>query len=324
MAQPLDRSQIVACYRAIFDRDPESEIVIENHLKSGASLESFLRAALQSPEFKARRLLEAPKSDHLARSSAPGDIDVSGRAKDMKSLLSHMKKVWTKYGVEDPYYSVLTNEIFRKSTIGDQEVAEFYANGIKEYEFITKILHHNGISLSSSSTVLDFGCGLGRVGAQFATRYKKYIGVDISAPHLAQAESHFRSIGLDNSDFILLEKFLVEPIVADLIFSVIVLQHNPPPVIGMLIKKMCQSLSPGGVILFQVPTGIIGYKFDLAHYLKNLPSEGVMEMHAFPQAEVYKIMRDCDCELVEVFEHDMIGPIGESTIFVAQKKSNRK
>jgi hypothetical protein len=73
--------------------------------------------------------------------------------------------------------------------------------------------------------------------------------------------------------------------------------------------------------VFQVPTGLVNYRFKLRDYLKNLPSDGRMEMHAIPHKEVFRIFREQGMQPVEVFEHDVIGPIGESTIFVAVKDS---
>lgn len=317
LTRHIDRDQVVACYRAMLGREPESEAVIQSHVDSGATLQAFLSTTLQSHEFLSKnRLPQRRRSPSL---SASVEIEVSGTSKQMRTLMSHMRDVWTKYGNEDPYYSVLTNEGYRNAVISESKIIEFFEQGEGEYRFINRTLANNGIDTEPNATILDMGCGLGRVGSHFAKLVANYIGVDISRPHIDLAKKYFERAGIKNAEFMMLDKFLKTEKVADLIFSVIVLQHNPPPVIGLIIDRMCRALRPGGTLLFQVPTALTGYRFCLSHYLANLPNQGVMEMHAFPQKEVFKIFRQNGLQPVEVFEHDMIGPIGESTVFVAVK-----
>ena len=44
----------------------------------------------------------------------------------------------------------------------------------------------------------------------------------------------------------------------DLVYSLIVLQHNPPPVIRLIVRAFLKALNPGGVAYFQVPTTVAG------------------------------------------------------------------
>jgi SAM-dependent methyltransferase len=316
----VDERIVVACYRALLGREPESALIIEEHIQAKHTLESLLKACLQSSEFAGRKIEEEPvHAGPKVREKM--EIDTSGSATEMKKLFKHMESVWSKYGKEDPYYSVLTNEIFKKSNINKKNVEEFYHSSNSDFDFINSALKRNYIELKKDSTVLDFGCGLGRVGLRFVENDHPYIGVDISRPHLTQAEKYFSEMNFKNYEFILLEKFFQQTEIADLVFSLIVLQHNPPPVIALLIEQMCDALRPGGTLIFQVPTRLNGYRFNTSDYVSNPPNHGVMEMHAFPQKEIFKILRNHKCTPVEVFEADMIGPIGESTIFVAVKDS---
>lgn len=318
LATGVDKGTVVACYRALLGREPESDLVIEAHVQAKHTLESFLKACIQSPEFVGQKIEgEAVRAGPGAREKL--EIDTTGTPTEMKKLLKHMESVWSKYGKEDPYYSVLTNKIFKKSIINKKTIKEFYYTSNSDFNFINSALNRNSIQLEKESTVLDFGCGLGRIGARFVENNQPYIGVDISRPHLMQAEQYFSEMNFQNYEFILLEDFLQRAEIADLVFSLIVLQHNPPPVIALLIEQMCKALRPGGTVIFQVPTRLNGYRFNMGEYVLNPPNHGVMEMHAFPQQEIFKILRSHGCTPVEVFEADMIGPIGESTIFVAVK-----
>jgi hypothetical protein len=55
----------------------------------------------------------------------------------------------------------------------------------------------------------------------------------------------------------------------DAFYSKIVLQHNPPPLIGYLLRTLIRSLRRGGVGVFQVPTFYAGYRFDLHSALQS-------------------------------------------------------
>jgi hypothetical protein len=90
-------------------------------------------------------------------------------------------------------------------------------------------------------------------------------------------------------------------------YSVIVLQHNPPPVIGILLKKILSKLRDGGIEYFQVPTSALGYRFDSRTYLKEFMDNTNMEMHVFPQRELFQIIKEQGCRVMEVREDNLVG-----------------
>ena len=109
---------------------------------------------------------------------------------------------------------------------------------------------------------------------------------------------------------------------ADLVYSVIVLQHNPPPVIHMLVRAFLKALNPGGVAYFQVPTYRVGYRFSPGEYLENEgKTHAMMEMHVLPQRIIFQTACEESCELVEVLEDDWTGlRLGEvSNTFMIRK-----
>jgi hypothetical protein len=109
----------------------------------------------------------------------------------------------------------------------------------------------------------------------------------------------------------------------ELWFSRIVLQHNPPPIAAMILRRALGLLAPGGLAVFQVPTHAIGYRFRVAEYVNGLGQPGGIEMHVLPQPVVFDIVRDCACEPREVLEDFSAGPSGSwnSTTFVVRKRN---
>ncbi len=92
----------------------------------------------------------------------------------------------------------------------------------------------------------------------------------------------------------------------DLFYSKIVLQHNPPPVMAVLLKNLLAALSPGGIGFFQIPVFKVGYSFLIEKYLQE-DNQTNMEMHFFPQADLLQLVADAGCRVCELFEDDAIG-----------------
>jgi hypothetical protein len=109
----------------------------------------------------------------------------------------------------------------------------------------------------------------------------------------------------------------------DLWFSRIVLQHNPPPVIAMILRRAFALLSPGGLAIFQVPTYAIGYRFVVKEYLREVGRQHGIEMHVLPQRAILEIAQQAGCTLLEVREDASAGNPGSwlSNMFVFQKST---
>jgi hypothetical protein len=102
---------------------------------------------------------------------------------------------------------------------------------------------------------------------------------------------------------------------------VIVLQHNPPPIIRVIIRELIRALNSGGIALLQVPTYSLGYKFSLQEYLANEATRNGIEMHVLPQNEIFDIVSQEQGKLVEVLKDGWILKYGKrSNTFVIQKE----
>lgn len=109
---------------------------------------------------------------------------------------------------------------------------------------------------AADKTVLEHGCGVGRVTHALAQRSKHGYAYDISAPHLELAQQFTMSRGLRNITYarITHPRDVMRLPKVDAIYTLIVLQHNPPPVIRLILNGLMQSLAPGGVAFFQLLT----------------------------------------------------------------------
>jgi SAM-dependent methyltransferase len=156
--------------------------------------------------------------------------------------------------------------------------------------------------------VFEFGCGIARVTPHLAEVFPRVTACDVSAAHLQIAREVIDRSGAPNVKLTLAdeEKFGMEgPF--ELWFSRIVLQHNPPPIMALILRCALMLLAPRGVAVFQVPTYCRGYQFNTVEYLASLTGTGNIEMHILPQAAVFKILAETECRPVEVREDGATG-----------------
>lgn len=313
----LSREEVVWAYRMILGREPESEAAIGDNLRVG-DLPTLRRAFAANPE--ARGLFAATRPSSPYRDAGRAAIDTDGGAADIAAMLARIAEAWRRFGETEPHWSVLTGAPFKADSIA-ANLEPFYASGGPDVAELLGPLARAGLATAGFARVLDFGCGVGRLALSLASRAEEVVGVDISPPHLRLAAERAGATGIGNVRFAAIDR--VEELDAfagfDLITSLIVLQHNPPPVIAVILRKLLAALAPGGVAVFQVPTFLPGYAFSIASYLAS--AQPPMEMNAIPQHAVFRIVAEQACDMLEVREDGRVDDLnGVSQIFAARRR----
>ncbi len=82
----------------------------------------------------------------------------------------------------------------------------------------------NLLNLDTSKTVLEIGCGTGRIAKKIISRCKKYVGIDVSTKTVNTARKHFENF---NNAFFLNEDFLNYKVNQkyDVIYSTLTFMH---------------------------------------------------------------------------------------------------
>jgi SAM-dependent methyltransferase len=318
----LTHEDVVSAYKLFLDREPESKEVVIYWAEHTS--EELRNAFLASEEYSLKAeeyRLKAEGGERLraivlslSGYETPVYVQVEGLAPDeSEALFREIKTQWTKLGEVDPFWSVLSYDEFHAKD--DPEIiGKFFASGKESLELIEKTLSRNGITLPGNATIVEYGCGLGRVTWHLARRFSHVIGIDISESMISAANAYMRKHQTGNVSFRLLKE--VEDIdelpSCDLFFSQIVLQHNPPPLIARIIKSAIRNLRPGGFALFQVPTYRKNYRFEVNEYLsakKGIGNAAKMayEMHIIPQRDLFRIIHDAGGLLVEIYEDTNTG-----------------
>lgn len=308
---PISDTEIAWVYRMLLGREVTPEEC--ERWRTVPSLDVLRRAAFDSVEFRGvlrRMAMDVPQQApaRLPHELPPNPVEWDASPAAMDRLLDHVTRTWTALGRDKPHWSVLSSEQFLPEKI-EENRRNFYASGANDVKRIVAALERHGRSPVRLARAVEYGCGVGRVTPYLAKIFAAVTAIDISSSHLAMAQEAAQEAGAWNARFRLARApdfGMTEPF--DLWFSYIVLQHNPPPVIAMVLRRALAMLAPGGVAIFQVPTHATGYRFDLENYLENPTSTGTIEVHCLPQAVVYRLAAEAGCVPLETREDTAMGP----------------
>jgi len=317
----VSSEDVEAAYRLFLGRKASAQ---EISIWLGTSSLTALRSAfLSSDEFSAaqQRLAKArgPSPSHLPFELPPLDVEWQTDSRTAARLIEHVRKTWTALGQERPHWSVLSSEQFLPERIAESE-SKFFASGQKDVAVLTSALKRHAVM--GNHSVFEYGCGIGRVTAHLAGAFNSVTACDISSSHLDMARHTTGSRNnvtfklVNDEKFAMTESFGVW-------LSHIVLQHNPPPIIAMILKRMFSLLAPDGIAMFQVPTYCLGYRFNIAEYLNGGKSDGAIEVHCLPQSVIFGLAQQAGCIPLEIREDDAMGPASHwlSNTFVFRKPS---
>jgi SAM-dependent methyltransferase len=306
----MDEQQVVTgLYRSLLMREPDQGglSTYMGELKRGEAVEQVIAYFVQSPEFRGKISRLSPPNP--LSEAPPMRVGLQLSDDESRLLWDHVARTWSSLGTADPYWSVLTNPRWKAERMTQAEVLDaFYDTGRHDIATLDRWFERNGIATGPLEVCAEYGCGVGRCTVWLARRFRRVLAFDISEPHLRLANARAQAEGLNNIEFIHVrsEQELQRLNGTDLFYSVIVLQHNPPPVILSILRHAFRGLRPGGIAHFQVPTYALDYAFELQEYLGRLRNQG-MEMHFVPQRAIFDLAATCGMQPIEVAPDSSIG-----------------
>jgi len=314
----LTREQVIAAYEALLGRGPRNETETADALASHADVRALRQHLLTSREFAPDvAMLVLQRAFALDRETIQ-TVQTKADPHQLQRLLNRIRETWVRIGKTDSYWSVLSWDIFKDGL--SENANTFWESGRSDIERLNVWLCRNEIPKNPAWTCLEYGCGAGRDTRWLCSEFGRVIAMDISSSHLEVAA---KAVGAQhpNAQFVEVQDLSAYPRLPefDLLFSLLVLQHNPPPLIAFILDSLLGRLRQGGIAYFQVPTLCRNYSFDLDSYLALDRNEG-FEMHVIPQREVFEILRRNGCELLEVQADDKAGSLDfVSNTFLARK-----
>jgi SAM-dependent methyltransferase len=305
----IREEDVVYAYRFMFGRDPENRETVAQYASQVNSLKELRDLFLNSTEFRnliGRNLV--PRAPKPGFQGPRMRVELTDDPAILDALFAKTVAQWEHLGKTEPYWSVLTSNRYFIETFQQGRDA-FFATGEVEVQAFEATVARAGLSFPQNARCLELGCGVGRVTAALAKRVHEVVAVDVSQSHLDVAKNELTHFQLENKvDYQLLSQLSQIQTLGrfDVVYTKIVLQHNPPPVINYMLKSVLNSLNPGGIALFQVPVYQAGYSFDISKYLNKEHSD-LMDMHFFPHTDLFKLILNSNCSILELREDDAIG-----------------
>jgi 2-polyprenyl-3-methyl-5-hydroxy-6-metoxy-1,4-benzoquinol methylase len=159
---------------------------------------------------------------------------------------------WDRIASTSPFYAVLAEARFF-GTPDPNVVAEFHRSGDAYVaRVIREIEIHFGPVDHRVRTVLEFGCGPGRLACAYARRGFRVTAADVSPVMLAQTRAAAAPNGLDIELLLDTELFATER-QFDLVSCVLVLQHLSEDDARSVIDSLVRHVRPGGLLHLQFP-----------------------------------------------------------------------
>jgi 2-polyprenyl-3-methyl-5-hydroxy-6-metoxy-1,4-benzoquinol methylase len=317
--------EVSYAYKLFLGREPENADVIASYCQSAQTLDQLSRIFMSSPEFM-RRVGSALEKPQVSRHRHPFNmpripVEIQVSAEVLEQMFKRIQKQWENLGATEPYWSIVTQPQNQMAQF-DQHREQFYASGNGACQTFLASLRRCGINPAQLNTCLEVGCGVGRVTGYLAEAFFKVIATDVSKNHLDLARTHLAGKGKQNVELQHWQTIdqAAELSQVDVIYSIITLQHNPPPVMAKMLSGLLSRLRAGGIAYVQIPTYKNGYLFEAERYLASDPPE-TLEMHYLPQPDFFRLIADADCVCLEVREDGMVADEDKalSNTFLVQK-----
>ncbi len=162
--------------------------------------------------------------------------------------IEQSKKKWTKLAQEDAKYFVLSDP-------DRQNEEKFRASGKEDFEslILKDEFLQDRLKKISVKTVLEIGCGVGRITEFIAGSFEKVYAVDISGEMIKKLKNRLQGISnikAFETDGVSLP---LEDDSVDFVFSYIVFQHMPSrEVVGKNFEEVSRVLKKKGIFKVQV------------------------------------------------------------------------
>lgn len=315
--QQVSEDIVRIAYRLFLNREAESADVVQQKLRECDNFYRLREAFISSDEFQ---LAISPYLSSLRKEirkqyySPATHIEVNVPKDTLERLFERVRRQWKKLGEVDPYWAVISDERFRAASLEEKDLEDFYASGEQSAELIDLYAEKTGTAIPAG-TCFELGCGVGRVTAFLAKRFEEVVAADISPGNLAICERYMEENSIRNVRTLLIDspEQLSQLEEFDFFYSVITLQHNPPPVQEYFLQNILSRIRPGGACFFQTPSEFGAYHFNAEEFLSS--AESLMDMHCLPQPTVLSVLQQCGMALGSFAVDDWTQKLGSYSYF---------
>ena len=154
---------------------------------------------------------------------------------------------WTAIAEQTPFWGVLSLKEYEGKELEEEARLKFYASGEEFVGNLFSLIRNYFEPEFAPATILDFGCGVGRLLVPFAKRCLHATGIDIAPEMRRICEEHAHAAGITNIRVCASDDEITQTSEQyDLVNTYIVIQHIPPERGIFIINSLCQKIKIGG------------------------------------------------------------------------------
>jgi 2-polyprenyl-3-methyl-5-hydroxy-6-metoxy-1,4-benzoquinol methylase len=157
---------------------------------------------------------------------------------------------WEQLARVDPYFAVLTQSKYHTTNLDATALNEFFASG---QAHARRVIETTGRLNKPPESVLDFGCGVGRIALGFAALANRVVGVDVSPTMLQLADGNAHASNITNVSWATSTSFYDGVEQYDLVHSYLVLQHIPERDGRTILTRLASRVRVDGWLVVHVP-----------------------------------------------------------------------
>jgi ubiquinone/menaquinone biosynthesis C-methylase UbiE len=160
---------------------------------------------------------------------------------------------WNAFAAREPYFAVLTHPRFLRANFDVLAETEFFQSGEAYVADLLPFLQTRVTPRFEPQSVLEYGCGAGRLAIPFARRTPRVTAVDVAPAMLETAGQQAGRHGVTNIEFVDVPTFEKDERTFDLVNCYLVLQRISPAQGLPLLGRLARRVRPGGIGVFQLP-----------------------------------------------------------------------
>jgi SAM-dependent methyltransferase len=160
---------------------------------------------------------------------------------------------WEAFAAREPYFAILSAAKYRRANLSSESLSEFFESGDALVDWIFRTIELRIVPRFSPVSILEYGCGVGRLAIPLAKRGGRVTAVDRSPAMLAVAKQEAERHAVPHIEFLSSGELAADR-KFDLIVSHLVFQRLPEADGLRLLSRLLSHLGPGGVGVFQFDT----------------------------------------------------------------------
>ena len=168
-------------------------------------------------------------------------------------VLSRVDPAWEKVAASEPFFSVIASPKYLVSHLTAASLEEFFDTGDELVDHLLRTIEIRLDPAFAPASILEYGCGVGRLAIPLAKRSASVVAVDRSPVMLEFARRQARDHAADHVAFKTPAELFAATPRFDLVVCYSVLQRIQQDEGLELLRMLLRVVAPGGVAVFNLP-----------------------------------------------------------------------